>query len=1404
MRRIKSVVTSSISRLAVLATFLFLSAPLNATADVTLDRLYRMGDDPSEPASNGATINLSFDGIGTVFANGDLQDLTGEGDVFYSDISSDRPVPSDTTNNWAAQFSGNGRLFGEKFNSPSTTASNTNSGSPIQGNYDGLVDRGYQLWAKPASTGFGGFQNLVFDTVEHGVFINPDGLWGARYNNSLANSTISAQADAWTHLMQVRPAGPAGGSILYVNGVAAVAQSGGYNPGQTGALSIGGNQAGDGGFYHGLIDEIEMFVLGNNGIVDSKFNYATDNGYFTDVFLPSQSGYSLGDPWLVGDATFDGSVGQADVDAFIAGWLSSNAADVVGNGGPAGDLNTIQMGDFNLDGVVDRRDWFLLREAFITANGFAPSINLSQIPEPNSMSIILGVVTILAVVRMPRRSMVAACTVMASVVCLSAQAQLTITTLGQNDPSNVFLQNTEPLSSFTTIFEGDPTAGQGSLGRGQTFVTPSTGDTNNGWGVNALTLRWDEQGDRYPTDLQFRLSIYAWPSTDPEDFSTPIVGGQLPGNQVYSQVGSLPPLTPQVNLFDGDRLRFGLGQTVFMQENLAYGFLLEFDPNSGIKDNETLRLEITQASGVSPGVRWDTDLNLNTGQYVSSQGFASQDLVFYLEGSSMMGTAESPVLTINRDTGAMTLRNDTVNTYSIISYDILTSDGQFDQSGWATIESQGIATDTWFTFTDPASATDLAEGTLGELAITPGMQINFNKPGEALWRASPFEDLEMTLQDANGNAIPVAVGYEGNNGEPFAIGDFNTDGNIDALDWPFVRDNLLTDVSAEDAFTRYFSGDLNGDGVVDVNDFSAFKALFEAHNGPGSFQAMLAGVQVPEPGAGLLAIIAGMTLLGSRRFVRLPISVLHLTKENCSTATKVPINLYFRNSFMSFYVIRKSALTSICLLVSMTLLAAGANAEIIFHADFNAATPIDANTGLTNNASVSNLNSGTSVGSWSLAGAGNNPGAIISNPAGTDFGFAFDGVTSGGGNNRVQGLFSESVVIGGGDSLSFEFDIYPSRQGGVTENRQVRIALTDSGGTSSGSRAYVLLFNLQETDVAGANKGFKWLNTEDEQFDIAYAAGVGFRNPNVDNYQTWESGVGGRTGFPPEDDGKMIRAKLDILGQATVAGSSGAFLSIDWNNNGVFDIVEAPLGPRDINVNVIDRFELFYDNNSATSRGAYFDNIKATAQLGAALTLFVDENTGVVRIDGSQFGDVDIDFYQISSDAGLLKTSGWNSLQDQDIEGSGPPGDGMGWEEAGGSSSFALAEAFLQGSSTLLQGQTFATLGPVFDVTSGLDPREDLTFTYRQPDGAIVAGRVEVGTIGAIPGDFDGDGVVDGQDFLAWQRNPSLGNLADWEANFGSGAPLSAAVNVPEPSAALLLCIGVGLAITGRRSITKC
>lgn len=73
----------------------------------------------------------------------------------------------------------------------------------------------------------------------------------------------------------------------------------------------------------------------------------------------------------------------------------------------------------------------------------------------------------------------------------------------------------------------------------------------------------------------------------------------------------------------------------------------------------------------------------------------------------------------------------------------------------------------------------------------------------------------------------------------------------------------------------------------------------------------------------------------------------------------------------------------------------------------------------------------------------------------------------------------------------------------------------------------------------------------------------------------------------------------------------------------------------------------------------------------------------------------------------------------------------------------------------------------------------------------VDAFSLTVEEVDGIPGDFDMDGDVDGRDFLFWQRNPSVGSLGDWQANFG--APLTAITAVPEPTTVVLLSLIGGI-----------
>ena len=105
-------------------------------------------------------------------------------------------------------------------------------------------------------------------------------------------------------------------------------------------------------------------------------------------------------------------------------------------------------------------------------------------------------------------------------------------------------------------------------------------------------------------------------------------------------------------------------------------------------------------------------------------------------------------------------------------------------------------------------------------------------------------------------------------------------------------------------------------------------------------------------------------------------------------------------------------------------------------------------------------------------------------------------------------------------------------------------------------------------------------------------------------------------------------------------------------------------------------------------------------------------------------------------------------------------------------------------------------LGSVFDGTQ--EP-----FTVDLPSGITMEGWnaisvwcVSVGAnfgSGSFSADFDGNGDVDGRDFLKWQRGElshplSQSDLTAWEVNYGKVAALSAAsMAVPEPATIVLL-----------------
>ncbi len=94
-----------------------------------------------------------------------------------------------------------------------------------------------------------------------------------------------------------------------------------------------------------------------------------------------------------------------------------------------------------------------------------------------------------------------------------------------------------------------------------------------------------------------------------------------------------------------------------------------------------------------------------------------------------------------------------------------------------------------------------------------------------------------------------------------------------------------------------------------------------------------------------------------------------------------------------------------------------------------------------------------------------------------------------------------------------------------------------------------------------------------------------------------------------------------------------------------------------------------------------------------------------------------------------------------------------------------------------------------------------ISFVFSQPGfggGAVHVDAVSLLATDPVAGDFDRNGFVDGKDFLLWQRDPSVGLLSDWQANYGT--PVSAATTtVPEPGGAALALFTIALMGIRRR-----
>ena len=237
-----------------------------------------------------------------------------------------------------------------------------------------------------------------------------------------------------------------------------------------------------------------------------------------------------------------------------------------------------------------------------------------------------------------------------------------------------------------------------------------------------------------------------------------------------------------------------------------------------------------------------------------------------LFGTALYGTID---VLLDRDSGQLTLTNNRIFPVDILGYSIRSDNGALDQAQWQTIKGNSDVDgdgsidfdDRWTILTAEGSSTDLSEAELdgGDGGVIDiGEMIDFGN----VWIKNLDELMRIQLLRSDGTVMEKSVKFTGNGDEPFAAGDLNFDGVIDEGDWPIFRAGSFADLSALTEAQQYQQGDLNGDGLNNLDDFDLFKTAFDGANGVGAFDAMIAAV--PEPATWLLLAIGGLLMVGRR------------------------------------------------------------------------------------------------------------------------------------------------------------------------------------------------------------------------------------------------------------------------------------------------------------------------------------------------------------------------------------------------------------------------------------------------------------------------------------------------------------------------------------------------------------
>lgn len=413
-RRLSSLLSPSLPVAATLSLAVALPLLLTgvAQADVFVDRDYEFGDQAAENGVAGNTLgaassnNATWDSAGS--ASIEFQDLLVRGNPTYVavGVGAANERPGAGSGSLGGSFNGVDDYVLTPINLavPSDVWNNETYFPALDfpHNFENINVQGMQMWVKPNGSTQGVRQDIIKNSGEHGISITENNTWGLVADTPTPkDSGVPVAYDQWSHVMQVSGinnlslGSSMSGGALFVNGVIVKAHIGTYEFHENQPLTIGAMQFdGDLGgatpsapenFYHGLIDDVEVFIWGTNAL---NFDYGTFNAGTDNEWIATQlAGFDVADINFDGTVSGDGtgSAANDDVTMLIENWLTQQDIDGV----QLGDWNSRQGGDLNFDGIIDLKDAFLLREGLMDSGLGTLDFSLLQaVPEPTAITLV--------------------------------------------------------------------------------------------------------------------------------------------------------------------------------------------------------------------------------------------------------------------------------------------------------------------------------------------------------------------------------------------------------------------------------------------------------------------------------------------------------------------------------------------------------------------------------------------------------------------------------------------------------------------------------------------------------------------------------------------------------------------------------------------------------------------------------------------------------------------------------------------------------------------------------------------------------------------------------------------------------------------------------------------------------